>query len=386
VIRATACGLMACFAFLANADEPPAKKDEKKVAAPIQAGMFKLLLEPKGDTPAAKELAEIFKAADAEARTTEQKDASKVIAATIPKVVAHARKHPTDESTLEALVWAISLLRQSSDMAKIRSEAIELVKTNFAKSPAIRKYLRSLANPLSDEGIDLVRDVFKNHPEKLTQAHAAKVLISGLELRVKYAEMLGKNEQARASAEKQLGMDTVQKLIDAAPQAAKDAETFRTALRTELKGQLPDLEIGAVAPETISVNLDGKTVKLSELKGKVVVLDFWATWCGPCRAMIPHTRDLVKSQEAKPFVFVSISVDDEKETLTNFMEKTPMPWAHWWDGKKAVSQQWDVEGYPTLYVIDHKGVIRFKTLGYDPKSGKLDTTVEELVKAAEAGK
>jgi hypothetical protein len=44
-----------------------------------------------------------------------------------------------------------------------------------------------------------------------------------------------------------------------------------------------------------------------------------------------------------------------------------MPWAHWWDGKKAVSQQWDVEGYPTLYVIDHKGVIRFKTLGLRPE-------------------
>jgi len=199
--------------------------------------------------------------------------------------------------------------------------------------------------------------------------------------------MFGKNEDLRKNFEASMGKGVVQKVIDGVPAAKKEAEEYRTALRTTLKGQLPDLEVGAVAPETVSVNLDGKTVKLSDLKGKVVVVDFWATWCGPCRAMIPHTRNLVKSLEGKPFVFLSISVDDEKETLTKFIADTPMPWTHWWDGQKAVAEQWDVEGYPTVYVIDHKGVIRFKSLGLPAeKSKKLDATVEELVKAAQAEK
>ena len=381
-VRLVFSALLLAFASLVGADD---KKDEKKDSKPATITSIQLPV-PKSDTAAGKAYAEIFTETNVELKTAKPEDTNAVFAATAAKIVTAARKYPSDEASLDALVMAISLSSRSPDAAKARGEAIELVKTNFAKSPAIRKKLRQLASGIDDAGADIVRGVLKDHPEMLTRAHAAKALISGLEMRMRMAEAVGKNEAVRASYEKAMGKDTIQKLIDGVPQDKKQIEEYRTVLRTELKGQLPDLEVGAVAPETISVNLDGKSVKLSELKGKVVVLDFWATWCGPCRAMIPHTRDLVKGMDGKPFVFVSVSVDDEKETLTKFIEKTPMPWAHWWDGKKAASEQWDVEGYPTLYVIDHKGVIRFKTLGYDPKSGKLDATVEELVKAAEAGK
>ena len=143
------------------------------------------------------------------------------------------------------------------------------------------------------------------------------------------------------------------------------------------------LVVGKQAPDTESANLDGKTVKLSDHKGKVVVLDFWATWCGPCRGMIPHERELVKTNKGKPFVFISVSADAKKETLKEFLDKEEMPWSHWWSGQGGIVEKWSIGAFPTIYVIDAKGVIRTKIVGGGPKNEQeLDDTVTKLVKEA----
>jgi peroxiredoxin len=312
-------------------------------------------------------------------------------------MVAHARKHPTDASSLAGLVQAIGLVSDIAGSEKVRAEAITLIKENFAKTTAIRPHLMHLANGPDTAGADLVRSVFKNHPDRLTRAQAAKALIAGQSERERTAEALAKNDETdivTKLAKGMLGEDGVKKFLDSVPNEKKAIEEYRAALRNELKGLVPergdpkDLEPGKPAPETVWVDLDGKKVKLSDLKGKVVVLDFWHTGCPPCLQMIPHSRDLVRSLAGKPFTFVGVSVDSKKELLTKFLAKESMPWTHCWDGEnRVVSELWNVEGFPTLYVIDHTGVIRNKTLGYDPDaSKKLDALIEELVKAAEAAK
>jgi thiol-disulfide isomerase/thioredoxin len=142
-------------------------------------------------------------------------------------------------------------------------------------------------------------------------------------------------------------------------------------------------KVNSPAPETVSQDLDGKEVKLSDLKGKVVVLDFWATWCGPCRNMIPHTAKLHEKMKGKPLVIVSVSSDSQKEALTNFLKTTKMPWTHWWDGQRKLSALYGISGIPTVYVVDHKGIIRHHQVGFGGNSHDLDTMVEKLVKEAE---
>jgi len=109
----------------------------------------------------------------------------------------------------------------------------------------------------------------------------------------------------------------------------------------------------------------------------VLVVDFWATWCGPCVQMIPHERALVEKHKNDPFVFLSISTDDKVATLQNFLKKNSMPWRHWWTGEAGIVNDWNIQSYPTIYVIDAKGIIRYR---FDDVSAKdLDEAVSKLL-------
>ena len=162
---------------------------------------------------------------------------------------------------------------------------------------------------------------------------------------------------------------------------------FHFARRTDSD---PPSVLGAStpAPDFTLETLDGKSVRLSDLRGKAVLLNFWATWCGPCRAMIPHERTLAKRLKDKPFVLISVSAYKEKKALTEFLKKEDMPWVHWWDNgpKSEVIETYRVQAFPTLYLIDHEGIIRHRWLFGAPEDRELDAAIDALVKATEKKK
>ncbi|MFO0808310.1 MAG: TlpA disulfide reductase family protein [Gemmataceae bacterium] len=134
------------------------------------------------------------------------------------------------------------------------------------------------------------------------------------------------------------------------------------------------------APDFTATTLNGDTVKLADLRGKVVVLDFWATWCGPCVAQIPHVKTMVRKFEGKPFVFLGVSVDDEQDVLRSFVKNQRLSWPIVFDGGQSgpIATEYKVRAYPTVYVIDAQGKIRFRNrFGSD-----LETAVETLLAEA----
>ena len=104
-------------------------------------------------------------------------------------------------------------------------------------------------------------------------------------------------------------------------------------------------------------------------------MDIWATWCGPCKQMIPHEREMVERLKDKPFALISVSGDDKMETLRNFLEKEKMPWTHWFAERKGILKDWNIRYYPTIYILDHTGKIRHKDL----RGEKMEEAVNELL-------
>jgi thiol-disulfide isomerase/thioredoxin len=148
--------------------------------------------------------------------------------------------------------------------------------------------------------------------------------------------------------------------------------------------ELRNLVIGKAAPDIEGEDIDGKKFKLSDYRGKVVLLAFWGNWCGPCRAMYPHERSLVNKLKDKPFVLIGINSDSNREDLKKVLEKEEITWRSWWDGgstRGPIASQWNVQGWPTLYLLDHKGVIVDRSVAYRDMGGR----IEQLVAKAEGG-
>jgi thiol-disulfide isomerase/thioredoxin len=153
--------------------------------------------------------------------------------------------------------------------------------------------------------------------------------------------------------------------------------TLGEAAKTKLY-ELQHLSIGRPAQEIEGEDLDGRPLKLSAYRGQVVVIDFWANWCGWCRQMYPHERRLVARLKDQPFALLGVNCDEDKADVRQVVQRQKLSWPSWWDGGRAggrIAQQWQIESYPRIFVLDHHGVIRYK----DVREDDLDAAVDQLL-------
>ena len=119
---------------------------------------------------------------------------------------------------------------------------------------------------------------------------------------------------------------------------------------------------GGTLPAAVGTRLDGGEETLAAYVGKVVLIDFWATWCAPCVAALPKLRELATELQPMGFDILSISVDAERETVVDFHADEPMPWANWHVGDSSeIAKVWGVRVFPTYILVDAQGTILGRT-------------------------
>ena len=294
-----------------------------------------------------------------------------------PRFLQFAKDHPDSPEAVQALSFA--LVGGPDGYPKGDTtwvDTLRLIQERFVANPAIKDLCRSLAYAKDDASAAVLRAVLARNPDRDTRGLAAQTLVRRVEQPAQFAEMIRSSPDNLKEYKERAGKAKLDEMLAKGDRARSETNTLKESFRGEYADFFPTVEIGQPAPEVVSHDLDDHEVRLSALKGKVVVLDIWATWCPPCRAMIPHEREMVERFKDKPFTLVSISVDTEKTDLTSFLVNEPMPWTHWWNGPTGgMVDAWDVYGYPTIYVLDAQGVIRHKDLRGD----ELEKAVEALL-------
>jgi thiol-disulfide isomerase/thioredoxin len=139
----------------------------------------------------------------------------------------------------------------------------------------------------------------------------------------------------------------------------------------------PELARARMAPPFAVTTLDGQKIFLDDLQGKVVLLDFWATWCGPCRAALPHMQSIAKNFAGQPLVVLSISLDTDEQKWKDFIAKNNMTWAQYYDGgfTGSIAKMFDVHSIPHTFTIDADGVLQDENIGDASIEGKLKKLV-----------
>ena len=148
--------------------------------------------------------------------------------------------------------------------------------------------------------------------------------------------------------------------------------------------EIDSLQIGMTAPDFSAMDLNGQKIKLSELKGKVVFLDFWATWCGYCVAELPNIKAMNEKYKSRnDFQVVGISLDKNLDEWETYIKENNLDWINICDGKKRegeIVRLYNAMGIPKYYIIDQAGKIRFNESSEKAGIGYREIVDELLLK------
>jgi peroxiredoxin len=274
---------------------------------------------------------------------------------------------------LEYMKMMKSLQAQARSLGA--DEELELLESNLL--PFIEKYPTSPEAAKAHFNLGQFYAQGGSHPDKAIAHLKAYFEIDSIKM--PRNEINAKYMMASAYIAKESFEDAETALRGIAENASYDDKTKQMAI-AEL-GRLPilrKLRIGMPAMPFSTEATDGKPISTEGLKGKIVLLDFWASWCGPCKREMPNVMKVYNEFHDKGFEIVGISLDNDRNSFEAYVREQMMPWRQIYDGKgwqAEIGQMYGVGSIPATYLLDRQGKIRYKNL----RGPELRRAVGELI-------
>jgi WD40 repeat protein/thiol-disulfide isomerase/thioredoxin len=315
------------------------------------------------------------------------------------RALALAEKAQEEPEVIGALEYASQLA--SNPYAKLqvlRRKSIDQLAGHLG-SEEIARVFPALTNLPFQPAEQFLRKALTRSTHRAVKAQACLYLAQYLQKQSDTLRLIKQQPELSRGLERSWGPEIMKQWPSHDPEiSAKEADELYTRVTKEYADiqvtgrslgeaaeaalfELRNLAVGKVAPEIEGEDLDGRRFKLTDYRGKVVVLDFWGHWCGPCRRIYSHGKALVKRMEGKPFAIVGVNSDANADEIRLAAKKEGISWRFWMDGPAPgpIAKRWNVESWPTIYVLDARGVIRFKQV----REKALDNAVDVLVKEQE---
>jgi serine/threonine-protein kinase len=299
------------------------------------------------------------------------------------RCVQFAEQHRESAAAVEALSWVLENCEPADqkrpEVKRLHEKVLALLQRDFFQRPELGNVCPRLAENPQPAIEELLRAALQKHSRPEVRGLAGYAL--GLAL-AKQADEIRSNNSGKAADLANQAEKQIEQVVAEYASVPYGQNTLGVIGREKLY-ELRHLAIGRPAAEIEGEDIAGKRFKLSGLRGKVVVLDFWVNWCGYCRQMYPQERRMVEEFKSRPFALVGVNCDDDKTELMREIQRQSISWRSWWDGGPAgsrIAKEWQVHSFPTVYILDHKGVIRYKNL----RGPELEKAVNELVEECEA--
>ncbi len=254
------------------------------------------------------------------------------------------------------------VLHKPKDAQVSAGRLMELAATPSEKSIAMSKSARALVQQAGD----------KPKPSQLEAAHTAyqtalTTYPRNLSARWEDACLLARMGQ----------LDKAASEFSTCADSASSTDPLR--VRARHFAENPSLSLAKMAPGFEVTANDGSRFNLDNMGGRVVLIDFWATWCGPCNAELPHMKKIAKEFANDPLVIISISWDNNADRWKEFIAKNEMTWVQYRDADHKLSEQFGVNAIPHYFTIDSDGVLTAEMLG---EGSDVEGKLKKLIKRA----
>jgi len=329
----------------------------------------------------------------------------------LPGFVALAEANPADEAAYECCQWVFERTHNAGtsdrELFAADQKVWQIIAAHHAKGDKVHRLCLEAVQYLGPERENFLRGLLKQ--ENLSKQHAGFATLALAEVLINKCDYLESTQRDKKPppndkftkyilSRRAPEFLTYVTAVDAATLKDESKRLLRVVLErysdVPLTISMPQfrswdtlgkkaeqslyalehLSVGAEAPDIVGTDLDGKPLKLKDYRGRVVLLSFWFTGCGPCMAMIPTEQKLVETFKDLPFALLGICGDSDLAEAQKTAKEENINWPCWFDGSThgPITSQYNVMGWPTFYLIDQNGRIAIKDMDRDDMEAEIN--------------